>query len=209
MGSVLYMKNNKPESNQVFNLIAPIYGLFYKKQKRIYEKNINNLLNECDIKNNHKIIDFGCGTGALCSVLHQKGFEVIGVDSAQKMLNIAMNKLENKSIKFINASVIDRLPFEDKTFDISFASFVVHGLKKVDRIHIYSEMSRITKHKVVIYDYNDKRAIVTNVLEWLEGGDYFNFIKTVELEMKEYFQDCQIISNKSQASWYVCTPRNE
>jgi len=200
-------QNTYKKENKVFNLIAPIYGLFYHRQKKHYNKILDNLNKEHDITIYKTVIDIGCGTGALCSVLNQENFDVTGVDTAQKMLNIAMNKDENRSIKFLNVSATERLPFQDKSFDISFASFVVHGLKEEDRMRVYAEMNRITKHQVIIYDYNDKKALVTNILEWLEKGDYFNFIKVVKLEMANNFSEFDIISSNSQFSWYLCIPK--
>ncbi len=38
------------------------------------------------------IVDLGCGTGTLLSILSQKGFDVIGLDSSPEMLQIAMDK---------------------------------------------------------------------------------------------------------------------
>lgn len=38
------------------------------------------------------ILDLGCGTGTLTELLARKGYEMIGVDNAQEMLQIAMDK---------------------------------------------------------------------------------------------------------------------
>lgn len=38
------------------------------------------------------LVDLGCGTGSLCDVMSQFGYDVIGVDSSVEMLNVAMNK---------------------------------------------------------------------------------------------------------------------
>lgn len=198
-------KKNK-NKNEVFDLIAPIYGLFYDYQKRHYNAILDRVQNELDFSAYKNIIDIGCGTGALCSVLHQRGFVVTGVDPVRKMLNIAMKKQGNKAIEFIQASALERLPFEDKSFDVSVASYVAHGLKENERKIMYAEMSRITKHLVIIYDYNERRSVITNIIEWLEGGDYFNFIRNAKLEMKEYFRDIRVIDVDLRAAWYICAP---
>ncbi|MEL7658427.1 MAG: hypothetical protein AAGU75_21255, partial [Bacillota bacterium] len=82
-------------------------------------------------------------------------------------------------------------------------SFVAHGLQPEERKVLYREMYRITKHLIIIYDYNERRSILTNVIEWLEGGDYFNFIKTVKVELEECFQDVQVLDLGEHASCYV------
>ena len=190
----------------VFDWIAPIYGLFYRYQTRHYKEIQDRALSELNFTTYKNIIDIGCGTGALCSVLNQNGLKVTGIDSAQRMLRIAVKKQDNKAIEFIQASVLERLPFEDKSFDISVASYVAHGLKGYERKIMYDEMSRITRHLVIIYDYNKKRSILINIIEWLEGGDYFNFIKKTEDEMKEAFADVRIINVGLRTACYICSP---
>ena len=197
-------KNSKRSS--VFDLIAPIYGLFYDYQTNHYNKVINKSLKDLDLLAYKSIIDIGCGTGALCSVLHQKGLFVTGIDPSQRMLNIAMSKNENKNIIFHRTSAIERTPFDDKSFDVSVASYVAHGLKEHERIAMYKEMSRITKHLIIFYDYNKKRSSLINIVEWLERGDYFNFIKKVDLELKSHFSDVRVIDVGLNSAWYICKP---
>ena len=38
------------------------------------------------------VVDLGCGTGTLTEILYQKGYDCIGVDNSEEMLNIAMDK---------------------------------------------------------------------------------------------------------------------
>lgn len=153
-----------------------------------------------------KVLDLGCGTGALCSVLNEKGLKVTGVDAAEKMLNIAKKRNKDKDISFVLADILKKLPFEDNSFDISIASYVAHGVSKYERKHMYAEMSRVTKNKIIIYDYNQNRALMTSIIEWFERGDYFNFIKEAENEMKNSFSEVKVIDVDTRAAWYICTP---
>jgi len=196
------------KSNLLFNVIAPIYGLFYNGQKNKFNRIVDEVKEEFNILEYKTILDVGCGTGALCSVLNERGMEVTGVDSAKNMLEIAKNKPENKDINFVNGNVLKKLPFEDKSFDIAIASYVAHGLKTHERKKIYAEMSRVTKEFVIFHDYNDNRGILTSIIEWLEGGNYFNFIKNSEIEMKDYFPEVYRINVDIRADWYICKPRN-
>ena len=203
----------KKNSSILFNSVAPVYGLFYKVQKRRFAEVIEGVENELDLSSFETIIDIGCGTGALCSVLYEKGLSVTGIDPAKKMLEIAKNKQENKDISLIQADVLVGLPFEDNSFDIAIASYVAHGLKVEERKRMYAEMSRVARHFVVIYDYNDKRSLFTTFVEWLEGGDYFHFIKNAEPEMKDCvselkscFTDIRVVDVDTRAAWYICKP---
>jgi len=66
---------------------------------------------------------------------------------------------------------------------------------------------------VIIYDYNENRSLVTTIIEWLERGDYFHFIKKAEsemknciLEMKACFSEVKVVNMDVRATWYICTP---
>lgn len=200
-------------SSLIFNTIAPIYGLFYKTQKSHYGKVLDRVSEVLDLTSYDTVLDVGCGTGALCSVINEKGLAVTGIDPADKMLRIAKRQPGNKTITFIQANVLEQLPFGNKTFDISIASYVAHGLQKNERKKMYIEMSRVSKSKVIIYDYNQKRGLLTSIIEWLERGDYFCFIKEAKeemeqcvSEMRECFSEVNVVDVDSKAAWYICTP---
>ncbi len=196
----------KANDNFLFNFIAPIYGLFYNSQKKNYKITIDNMHNELDLSKYNTIIDVGCGTGALCSVLNKEGLNVTGIEPAARMLKIGIKKDENKEINFNECGTCSKLPFEDKSYDLSIASYVAHGLHPEERKKLFLEMGRLTKHYVIIHDYNDTRGFFTNIIEWLEGGDYFNFIKVVQSELNEHFKSVRVINVKKQAAWYICEP---
>lgn len=195
---------NKNKRNLIFDKIASIYGLFYEVQLKNYNRVLDNLQNQLNFNDYKSIIDIGCGTGALCSALHKRGFDVIGVDPSQDMLNIAIEKDKNGEIYFINGNVLDHLPFEDKKFDMSISALVAHGLNKTERKIMYNEMKRISKCLVIFYDYNNNRSLLTDFIEWAEGGDYFNFIKNVERELLDNFTEFQTINVGKRTSLYIC-----
>ena len=47
------------------------------------------------------ILDLGCGTGTLTELLARKGYDMIGVDNAQEMLQIAMEKREKSGLDIL------------------------------------------------------------------------------------------------------------
>ena len=202
----------KRRSGSLFDKIAPVYGLFYYIQKRRYSNVIKTVENELDLTSYRTILDVGCGTGALSSVLNERGLSVTGIDPAEKMLRIAKNKPENKGIHFLRANVLERLPFDDKSFDVSIASYVAHGMGQNERRRMYIEMCRVTRLKVIIYDYNQNRSLLTTIIEGLEGGDYFRFIQTAQSEMKSCvsgkkacFSEVKVVDVSIRAAWYICT----
>lgn len=194
------MEHEKPN---LFDRIAGIYGLFFDYQKRKYCRFLDRIYNELDLLQYRDVIDFGCGTGALCSELLRRGFRVTGVDSSIEMLEVAKKKLNGGRVNFISADIVQGVPFEDESFDVSVTSFVAHGLPSADRKKLYSEMQRVTKHMILIYDYNEKKSFFTSIAERLEGGDYFNYIKSVKTEMNKHFDNLRVINLGDHSSCYV------
>ena len=55
--------------------------------------NIVKVLGEYGIRDG-LVLDMGCGTGSLTELLAAKGYDMIGVDYSEEMLNIAFQKRE-------------------------------------------------------------------------------------------------------------------
>ena len=72
---------------------------------------------------------------------------------------------------------------------------------------MYLEMSRIAKEYVIIHDYNKEGSLLTWIIEWFEGGNYFQFIKVGESEMRDCFSQVEIINVHTKANWYICKPK--
>ncbi len=47
------------------------------------------------------VLDLGCGTGTLTELLYRKGYDMIGVDYSQEMLNIALSKKEKSGSEIL------------------------------------------------------------------------------------------------------------
>ncbi|KEZ86224.1 class I SAM-dependent DNA methyltransferase [Lacrimispora celerecrescens] len=71
---------------------------------------VTGLLNEYGIRDG-LILDLGCGTGSLTELLAERGYDMIGVDNSEDMLQIAMDKRE-KSGKDILYLMQDMREFE-------------------------------------------------------------------------------------------------
>jgi SAM-dependent methyltransferase len=203
----------KVDNEFLFNLIAPVYNLFFRRQKKSYADIIEKMKGDLDLTKYQTALDVGCGSGAFCAAMSEIGLSVTGVDSAANMLSFAKSKPENKKAVFVRANVLEGLPFDDNSFDFSTASYVAHGLTKEQRKLLYAELGRVSKFYVIIHDYNRKRSLLTTIIEWLEGGDYFEFIKTAESEMKDCislmracFSKVRQVDVGAKAAWYICTP---
>lgn len=202
-------------SSFLFNTIAPVYSLFFNYQRERFFQLFEEAEPELALEEFNTVLDVGCGTGALCSVLLDSGLTVTGIDPAEKMLQYARKRKATQGVTFLQGNALEGLPFDDGSFDLVMASFVAHGMPQPERKKLYAEMSRIAGKKVIIYDYNENRALLTSVIEWLERGDYFHFIRHAEHEMKECmsemekcFSRVEVVDAGERSSLYICTPSN-
>lgn len=151
-----------------------------------------------------KVLDVGCGTGALCQVLAEKGLQVTGVEPSRGMLEVARKKLAKEQVSLDLGDALEGLPYEERSFDLVVASFVAHGLKAPERNALYREMARVKASSVLLFDYNAKRSRLTDVVEYLEGGDYFHFIQVAQKEMAAHFSQVVVQDAGPRSAWYWC-----
>ena len=74
------------------------------------EKDVGNIVsdnNDVDVINinlqqeRNSILDLGCGTGTLTELLAKRGYDMIGVDNSQEMLQIAMDKRSRSGLDIL------------------------------------------------------------------------------------------------------------
>jgi ubiquinone/menaquinone biosynthesis C-methylase UbiE len=146
---MLWVNNNlqmaiEKSSRFDFDLLADEYDSWYESAKgRMYdrlEKKAISCYLPPDAKGK-KLLEVGCGTGHWSRFFSEYGFEVIGVDISERMVNI----VKSKNISDASFQLADghSLPFADDTFDVTAAITTlefVHDAKTAVR-----EMVRCTR----------------------------------------------------------------
>jgi ubiquinone/menaquinone biosynthesis C-methylase UbiE len=91
-----------------------------------------------------KILDAGCGPGTYGLMLAQQGNEVVGVEISPGGVEVANQRAKGKGVDF-SAQVgdLEKLPFEDSTFDVCFCGWVLHHFPDVNAA--VSELARVLK----------------------------------------------------------------
>jgi len=104
----------------------------------------NKLYNKVDLKSKKKILDVGCGTGAVTfDIARMTTGEVIGIDTDTEKLEKAKAVLKDvQNLRFMEGDA-SNLPFENETFDLVAFNIVLMHLKKQQRA--INEMARVTK----------------------------------------------------------------
>lgn len=73
------------------------YGISGASFENISEEQISQNLRQ----ERNTILDLGCGTGTLTELLARQGYDMIGVDNAQEMLQIAMEKRDSSGLDIL------------------------------------------------------------------------------------------------------------
>lgn len=144
------MPKNTTDMQSMFSSIANRYDTL----NTILTLNIdsiwrNKAIKICELKEDDKLLDLCCGTGAMienASKIIDKDTEIIGLDFTEQMLEIGKNRL-NKSLKGYKFKLIKgdaiNLPFEDNSFDCVTIAF---GLRNIsDKMKALSEIYRVLK----------------------------------------------------------------
>lgn len=106
---------------------------------RSQEMNYNNCIEEPLMLNlignteNKDIIDIGCGSGELSSILAKTANSVLGIDISQKMLNIAREKNINSNTRYQELSMENISSLSEK-FDIAVSSLAFHYVENFEKL---------------------------------------------------------------------------
>ncbi|MFF1695531.1 class I SAM-dependent methyltransferase [Streptomyces sp. NPDC058257] len=91
-----------------------------REQKELIER----LLPDLD---RDRVIDLGCGVGRLSAWLSARARWTVGVDRSAQMVRRAARALDGKPARAVRSG-IDRLPFDDGSFDTVLAVFTLQHL---------------------------------------------------------------------------------
>ncbi len=70
---------------------------------------VNPIISLCRTLNVKKVLDLGCGNGALCGILSNEGYEAVGCDPSESGIRIARETYPH--IKFIQVVLVIVLTF--------------------------------------------------------------------------------------------------
>lgn len=84
----------------------------------------NSVVDLIDADKNSKVLDLGCGNGALTARLKEKGYTVTGMDASRELLDLARENYPD--IEFVQADAVD-FSFPEP-FDVVFSNAVFHWI---------------------------------------------------------------------------------
>ncbi len=129
-------------------------GINYNETRSADPYIANQLLKKLHPKTNGLYLDIGCGTGNYTNVFEKKGFQFIGVDPSERMLEKA--KLKNSKITWKSGHA-ENIPLPPKHVDGIIGSLTIHHWNDLHKSFL--ELNRILKPdgQIVIFTSTPKQ----------------------------------------------------
>lgn len=161
-----------------FDILAPFYNLMTLPLVRVRRQ----VVDFANLGKDASVLDVATGTGQQAFAFAKRGYDVIGIDLTEAMLDIARKNNKTETAKF-EAADATQLRFENNCFDVTCISFALHDMPLTIREKVLQEMARVTKPEgvIVIVDYDlphNKfgRALIYRLVSLYEGEYYQQFI---------------------------------
>jgi len=125
------------------------------------------------IQNGQRVIDLGCGTGALTLRAAQKGARVKGIDINPQMLKIAREKAVRaglaQSLELDEIGVAELSGEQSESYDVAMSGLCFSELTEDEVIYTLKQVKRILKPGglLLVADEVRPRSISVKLISWL------------------------------------------
>lgn len=126
------------------------------------------------------ILDLGCGTGTMTEILAGYGYDMIGIDNSEEMLEFAMNKKE--------ASGHDIL-------------YLLQDMREFELYGTVRAVVSVCDSVNYITDPEELREVFRLVNNYLDPGGVFLFDFNTEYKYREIIGDCTIAEDRGECSF--------
>jgi ubiquinone/menaquinone biosynthesis C-methylase UbiE len=124
------LSERKNKTRAFFNNVAATWDDM--KQDLFGDFDLNRVLTESLNDDNYypeAVVDLGCGTGELLSLINMKTRRCIGVDSSPKMLELARNRFADIEGGYeFRLGELEHLPVKEKEVDSAVINMVLHHI---------------------------------------------------------------------------------
>lgn len=126
------------------------------------------------------VLDLGCGTGSMTEILAEKGYDMIGIDSSEDMLDLAMEKK--------NASGHDILYLLQDMREFELYGTVRAVISACDSVNYITDPDELTETFALVNNY-------------LDPGGLFLFDFNTDYKYRELLGDTTIAENREECSF--------
>ncbi|MBA4386110.1 MAG: hypothetical protein C0410_15345 [Anaerolinea sp.] len=100
------------------------------------------------LNNPQTVLDVGTGSGLFAEQFTQKGLKVSGLDVNPEMIPVAQEFVPSGDFRI---GIAEKLPFEQKSFDIVFMGLLLHEVD--DLLAALSEACRVVKQRLAVLEW--------------------------------------------------------
>lgn len=110
-----------------------------------------------------RVLDVGCGHGLIHPYLAEQGFDVVGVDVATEVLDLAREANPGVTYQGFDGT---KLPFDTATFDVAVAICVMHHVPPAQWPEFLREMRRVVKPGgiAIVFEHNPYNPLTRYVV---------------------------------------------
>ena len=126
------------------------------------------------------VVDLGCGTGTLTELLYEKGYDMIGVDSSQDMLNIALEKREMSGSEIL---------------------YLQQDMRELELYSTVGTVISVCDSLNYILEEEELLAVFSLVNNYLYPGGIFIFDFNTAYKYREVIGDTVIAENREDCSF--------
>lgn len=125
------------------------------------------------IKSGHKVLDIGCGTGALTLRAAQRGAQVKGIDINSQMLEIAQKRAREanvtQNIELCEMGAAELGSEKSESYHVVMSGLCLSELTEDELIYTLKEVKRILKPGgfLLVADEVRPKSLSKRVLNWL------------------------------------------
>lgn len=126
------------------------------------------------------LLDLGCGTGSLTELLAQEGYDMIGVDFSEDMLQIAMEKREESGLPIL---------------------YLLQDMREFELYGTVRAVVSICDSMNYILDYGELVQVFSLVNNYLDPGGIFIFDLNTEYKYRKILAQSTIAEDREESSF--------
>lgn len=126
------------------------------------------------------VLDLGCGTGALTQLLYQKGYDMIGMDNSESMLNVAMEKRAQSGDEIL---------------------YLLQDMRELELYSTVGTVVSVCDSVNYILEEDELGKVFSLVNNYLYPGGIFIFDFNTDYKYREIIGDTTIAENREDCSF--------